>query len=238
MGFVIALALGAGALGSSVQPAGAATPPLPLGTDGQGVHLDAQERGKPPHRHRELVLTFDDSAAALFKRIAGRTLAVSCGHLSRRRTLFAFDASISTTLETPRRRKPIPLGFAGRYDLCRIGIHHGRHTTPLTQIPLTASGAERLDEDRTAKTVIAAVRLLDRPERPSAAAVAAQMHGVALASPAEAPPPGVLGVYSDGIAHVYAARTDIGGKLLFVEEEGDVTRTNVVDSLLGEDGLL
>lgn len=232
---VSALALAAGVLVAGGAGASAATTadlaPLPLGTDGKGVHMHAEERGRPPHRHRELVLTFDASAAGLYRRIAGRTLIVDCVRFARGRSLFD-QAGGGSSQTAPRRRQAIAVLLRARYDLCSIGVQHGRHTTVLTWVPLTPLGAERLDEANTAKTIIAAVRTLARPERPSAATVAASFHGVALDSPAQLPPPGVLGVFSDGVAHVYAAQIDRAGKLLFLEEEGDVTRTDIVDALV------
>jgi hypothetical protein len=214
--------------------ASAAEPVLPLGTDGQGVHLRPGQ-GRPVHGHRQLVLTFDDSAAELYRRIAGRWLIVGCIRFDRHPRPFELSAGGTSMQRAPHRRRPIPVVFNRRYDVCTVGVQHGRRTTVLTRIPLTALGAERLDERNTAVIVVAAVRLLATPERPSAATVAAQLHGVALADPAQVPPPGVLGVYSDGAEHVYAAQASRAGELLFVELEGDVTRSNVLDHLLGED---
>lgn len=211
----------------------AAEPVLPLGTDGQGVYL---RYGRTRHGLRELTLTFDDGAAALFQRIAGRRVAVNCVHFDRQPGVLTLDTHHWTVRRAPRRLKPISLGFTGRYDLCGIGIPHGLlSTTILTHIPLTPLGAQRLDERNTAMVVAAAVRTLARPERPSAATVAATFHGVALAAATDTPPPGVLGVYSDGAEHAYAAQIDRSGKLLFIELEHDATRSNVVDYLVDAD---
>jgi hypothetical protein len=231
----VLIAGGGGARASATTTADLA--PLPVGTDGHGVHLRAEERGRPPHRRRMLILTFDASAAELYRRIAGRLLSVDCVRYTRGRSLFDTTASGGSEQTAPRRRQAIDVGFGfrTRYDLCSIGVRHGRHTTVLTWVPLTPLGAERLDERNTSKTLIAAVHVLARPERPSAATVAASFHGVVLDSPAQAPPPGVLGVFSDGDAHVYAAQIDRAGKLLFLEEEGDVTRTDIVDALVDDD---
>jgi hypothetical protein len=213
-----------------------AEPVLPLGTDGHGVHLRLQH-GRPRFGHRQLVLTFDDSAAALYQRIAGRRLAVSCVSFDRHPRLFGVSSSGTTELRPPRRRRPIALGFANQFDLCSFGVRHGRRTTDLTRIPLTPLGAVRLDERNTAVTLIAAVHALAQPERPSAATVAASFHGIVLADPAQAPPPDVLGVYSDGAEHVYAAQIDRSGKLLFVELDGGSTRSNVMQYLIRRDPL-
>ncbi len=209
----------------------AAEPVLPLGTDGHGVHL---RYGKTHYAHRELVLTFDDSAAALFQQVAGRRMAISCIGFDRR-SGGSYTSTGTTDLRAPHRRKPIATGFGGRFDVCVIGVRRGRRTIVIARIPLTPFGAVQLDERNVAIVLVAAVRTLARPERPSAATVAATFHGVALATPADTPPPGVLGVYSDGADHVYAAEVDRSGKLLFVELERDVTRSNVVEYLLGED---
>jgi hypothetical protein len=187
------------------------------------------------HGHRRLVLTFDDTAAALYRRIAGRWLMVNCVRFDRHPRGFEVNAGGGSMQRAPRRQRPIPVVFNRRYDVCTVRVPPGRRPSFVTRIPLTALGAERLDERNTAVIVVAAVRLLADPERPSAATVAAQLHGVALASPAEVPPPGLLGIYSDGAEHVYAAQLDRSGDLLFVDLEGDVTRTNVLGYLLGED---
>jgi hypothetical protein len=55
-----------------------------------------------------------------------------------------------------------------------------------------------------------------------------RMHAVALSSPAEVPPAGRLGIYSDRRQHVYAAQSDRAGDLLFYERDGDVVRTNLL----------
>lgn len=219
------------ALTTGSASAATAPPVLPLGTDGHGVHLRVQ-----PHHPKRLVLTFDDSAAAPWQRVAGRLLEIDCYRFGGRAPA-GVVASNASVQGAPHHRKRITVFMSGRYDLCSVGVQQSGRTTILTWIPLTRIGAARLDESETARAVIGAVRVLGGPERPSAAAVAARLHGVVLADPAQAPPPGVLGVYSDGIAHVYAAETDLGGTLLFVEENGSVTRTNILGALLGQDGL-
>lgn len=213
----------------------AAEPVLPLGTDGKGAHLDVR-RGGPLYRGRPvLVLTFDASAADQYRQIAGRDLEVTCVRFGRPPRLFG--ASGGSGQQAPRRQRPIVVMINRRYDLCSIGVRHGHQMRVLARIPLTAFGAQRLDEHNTAVAVVAAVRTLARPERPSAATVAATFHGVVLTAPTDMPPPGVLGVYSDGAEHVYAAEIDRAGKLLFVEQEGDVTRSNLIYDLLDEDSL-
>ena len=217
--------------------AGAAEPVLPLGTDGHGIHLRPGQ-GRPLHGHRPLVLTFDDSAADRYRQVARRWLVVSCARFDRHPGLFTFNAGASSEQQAPRRRRPIWAIVDRRYDVCSVGVRRGPRTvTTIARIPLTPLGAERLDEHDTAIVVIAAVHTLARPERPSAATVAATFHGAALAAPSDTPPPGVLGVYSDGAEHVYAAQIDRSGKLLFVELERDVTRSNLGDYLFGEDPL-
>ena len=218
--------------------AAAAEPVLPLGTDGQGVHLDVRRVEPPYYRERALILTFDASAADRYRQIAGKILAVDCVRFDRRLGPFRVESGGGSEQPAPRRRHPIVV-MRGRirYDLCNVGVRHGRRTTVLARIPLTPLGATRLDERNTAATLIAAVRALARPERPSAATVAVSFHGVVLADPAQVPPPGVLGVYSDGAQHVYAAQTDLAGKLLFVEQNGAVTRSNVFEYLLDLDRL-
>lgn len=216
--------------------ASAADPVLPLGTDGHGIHLTAKRVGKPPHRTTALVLTFDDSAADRYRQVAGRYLDIECDRLMRGRAGIENRGGGGSVRRAPRHRRPIVvLRGRMRFDTCSIGVQRHRRMTIVAQIPLTRLGAEYLDARATTTAVVAAVQMLARPDRPSAAVVAARFQGVVLAAPTETPPPGVLGVYSDGGEHVYAARSTLAGKLLFVEMEGDVTRSNVLDALINPD---
>ena len=179
------------------------------------------------------MLTFDASAADRYRKIAGRSLSVLCVRFGRVGGRTAVVEGGGTGQRAPRRKKPIAVVHARtRWDYCSVSVRHGHRTTVVTRIALTPLGVAQLDRLVTAEVVVEAVRALGRPERPSAATVAARFHGVALTSPAEAPPPGVLGVYSDGVAHVYAGQTDRAGELLFLEHDGGVTRTNVLDVLV------
>lgn len=227
-------ALAAGAASAAADAP--APPPLPLGTDGHGVHLTVRRDGSPYRRGPVLVLTFDDSAVALWQRIAGRMLSVECVRFSRHGDRTDVVGGGGSEQPAPRRRRPIVVALRPRFDYCSIGVYHRRGPTILTRIALTPLGAIRLDRLTTAQHVLVAVRLLDRPERPGPASVAARLHGVVLDSPAQAPPPGVLGVYGDGAAHMYAAQTDRAGELLFLEQQGDVTRSNVTEYLTNSDG--
>jgi hypothetical protein len=57
---------------------------------------------------------------------------------------------------------------------------------------------------------------------------------VALASPADTPPPGSVGYYSDGARHAAAVVLSAAGRRLFVEVDADdVLRTNVAMYLGG-----
>ncbi|HEX7292562.1 MAG TPA: hypothetical protein VF250_15690 [Conexibacter sp.] len=217
--------------------ASAAEPVFPLGTDGQGMRLTAKPVGYPPHRHKDLFLTFDASAAERYREIAGRMLLVSCVRFDRHPRVFQFNAGAASEQRAPRGPQPIAVLIGRRYDVCKVDVRHGRGVTTLGRIPLTPLGAERLDEFYVSEAVVTAARLLARPARPSAASVAALRHGVVLDAPAQTPPPGTLGVWSDGAQHAYAAQVTRAGKLLFVDLDGGVTRTNVADYLFDRDPL-
>ena len=91
-----------------------------------------------------MVLTFDDSAAVLYRQVAGRSLDVSCVRFSLRRSN---DVGIGVGgvgggdafVRAPRQRRPIAVEFLSPFDYCSVGVEHGHRTTVLTRIALTHS---------------------------------------------------------------------------------------------------
>ncbi|HEX7292563.1 MAG TPA: hypothetical protein VF250_15695 [Conexibacter sp.] len=237
---VLALTIAAGA----ADLAHAAPAPLALGTDGDGVRL--VQHGRParlaivlsPRRHRA---------------VAGRQLLIICapvpevtlgGGVPGRpprtyRSPPRPREGDSARVRVPRRRGPILTPIAPGWDWCGIVVRRvvrsvrSRTTSdrPFATIPLTPAGAAFADEREAAFRVIVGwfyLELIPEPRRFTVRRAARYLHAVVLASPAEAPPPGRLGLYSDGRRHHYAAQSDRAGDLLFLERDGEVTRTNLL----------
>ena len=238
---LLALAIATATCGGVAHAQATVTPaPLPVGTDGQGVRI--VRRGHPAR----LVLLLSDKR---YRAAAGHQVELECSDVPRvtlgggstTRDAHGLSAAphprgaASALMHAPRRRAPIVTRLSPRWDYCVVDVNrrdgpNGTDTTSLATIPLTPAGAAFADERRAAFDVVLSMDLLELggPHGPTVQRLARNAHGVVLASPAEVPPPGTLGLYSDGSAHLYAAETDHVGKLLFVEKDGDVTRTNLL----------
>jgi len=222
---VLALAAGAADLAHA-----ASTAPLPLGTDGHGVRL--VQRGTPAHlvvllspkRYRvvagkELTMV---CAPVPEVTLGGQVVVRPRGDFRR---VARPPGGVVARLHPPRRRTPLVTRLAPGWDWCDMTVptvrHHG-NTTTITlgsggsaTIPLTPAGAAFVDERQVALRVIvmeldlrivAGLRRRLR-RRLSVRRLARFTHAVVLASPLTTPPPGVLGIYSDGRRHHYAARS-------------------------------
>jgi hypothetical protein len=233
---LLALAIALAGGGQLAQAQEAPAPP-PLGTDGHGVRL--VERGRPAH----LVVLLSPER---YRQVAGHQLLMTCapvpqatlggGALGDPRP----DAddprprgSAFARLHLARHRTPLVTRFSSGWDWCAFVLRkvrdHGRVTrdTGFSTVPLTPAGAAFADERRAALGVIVSHLFLSVAPR-RVKRVARWLHGVVLSAPAQEPPPGRLGVYSDGRGHIYAAQRDGAGDLLFYEQDGDVTRTNLL----------
>jgi hypothetical protein len=213
---------------------------LPVGTDGHGVRI--VQRGRPA---RLVVLL----SAKRYRTVARHQVEVDCSHAphvtlgggSTTHDSHEFTraphptGSASVVVRTPRRRGPIATRISLGWDYCVVSVTRsdGPDTTltsSLALIPLTQAGADFADESRIASDVITSGDLLQSsgPHALRVQDLARRMRAVVLASPAQPPPPEKLGLYSDGAAHVYAAQRDHRGTLLFLEKDGELTRTNLL----------
>lgn len=217
--------------------------------DGHGVRLVA--RGRPAH----LVVLLSPKR---YRQVAGNTLRMICAPAPQTTLVGGIFVAPpredvrdpapprggrSAVLHPPHRRGPIATPIEPGWDWCTLTVRtvrdHGRSIarTGFATVGLTPAGTAFLDERRAAARVIVTQFFISlRPERWKR--WARLTHAVVLASPEQTPPPGRLGLYSDGGRHVYAAEIDRAGDLLFLERDGDVTRTNLLrylrdDSLLG-----
>ncbi len=238
---LIAIAIAAATYGGAAHAQSTVTPaPLPIGTDGHGVRI--VRHGHPAR----LVLLL---SAKRYRAAAGHQVELECSDVPRvtlgggstTRDAHGVGAaphprgSRSAFIHAPRRRGPIATQLAPRWDYCVVNVNrrdgpNGTATVSLATVPLTPAGAAFADERRAAFNIVLSMDLLELggPHRPTVQRLVRRAHGVVLSSPAEVPPPGTLGLYSDGAAHLYAAESDHAGKLLFLEKDGDVTRTNLL----------
>jgi hypothetical protein len=195
--------------------AGAETVQLPVG-EAQGVRI-VRERGA-------IVVVFTARAARLWRRVAGKRVSVFCEERSGPdEDGFVTVEEGGTTFRAPRRGRRLGTGDLTRgMDICRVWLEartlrrngmrqrYGREL--IVAIPLTQEGAVRLDERArtyalfalleiaahrgsnvdgfpTSADLVALVPVLPRPIRLSV---------VALPTPADTPPAGSIGYYSDG----------------------------------------
>jgi len=224
----------------AVAQAGAAVTPLPVGTDGHGVRI--VQRGRPA---RLVVLL----SAKRYRTVARHQVELDCSHVPHvtlgggSTTHDSHDftraphpaGSASVVVRAPRRRGPIVTRIMPRWDYCVVSMTRsdGPDTTltlSLALIPLTQAGADFADDSRIASDIITSVDLLKSagPHALGVQGLARRMGAVVLVSPAQSPPPGRLGLYSDGATHVYAAQRDHAGTLLFLEKDSETTRTNLL----------
>jgi hypothetical protein len=235
--------------GALVVPAAASAPPqLPVG-ESDGVRI-VRERGA-------IVVVFTKSANRLLRQVAGRRVSVYCSE-------FIEDGlnSGGATYRVPRRGRRLRTGDLTRgLDYCRVWREpyavrrkgrRGQTTRKLmVSIPLTQRGALYLDEEKKTyemmRVLLAAGLLAERRGTTEALTydelLSALLKGVPgprrlglvpMAGPAETPPAGKVGYWSDGAQHVAVATLSSLGRRLFIEGEGDVLHTNVADYIYGD----
>ena len=219
----VAILSGCGAGSGASAPAPQASPIL-LGTDGHGVSVD---------RRVGLTFIFDRSAAGRYRQIAGRKLLMECDRVSRGSgtRLLLDTSSAGGELRAPKHRAPIDTGFGGRSDFCRLALPLRNHQERVVAtVALTAVGYDYVDQQRVAQDIVSLAflppRLIAKYEQGALTAVG----GVTLPGEGAAPPAGKLGFYSSG-THRYVAKRDRAGLLLFFQQDGDVTRTNMLGLL-------
>jgi hypothetical protein len=225
-------------------PAAASGAQLPVG-QADGVRVK-REQGA-------IVVVFTRQAARLYRRVAGKRVTVSCTELPAEEELG--PVSINTgeiTLRAPERRRPLRTGDRTRgLDYCRVwlaartvrrdGARTRRGRQHIVSVPLSQRGAVYLDEQFKAIALSTLLSLAgteaDRrnspgyPTAPQLLELLDRLSGfriVALASPADTPPPGAIGYFSDGLRHVAAVIVSASGRRLFIELQAeDVLYTNV-----------
>jgi hypothetical protein len=235
--------------------AGAGTVQLPVG-EAQGVRIVRDQHGA-------IVVVFTPRAAQLWRRVAGKRVSVFCEERSGPdENGIVTVADGGATFRAPRRGRRLRTGDLTRgMDICRVWLaprtlrrngvrrHYGREL--IVEVPLTQEGAVRLDERArtyalfavldiaahdpdggyadaflTSPDLVARLPVLPRPVRLSV---------LALPTPADTPPAGSIGYYSDGAQHAAAVVLSATGRRLFLEYDADrVIRTNVLEYLNGD----
>ena len=242
---VVALLL-ATALGALTAPAAGAK--LPVG-EADGVRI-IRAKGA-------IVVVFTPQAAKLYRRVAGKRVSVFCTEV----TEDGYNSG-GATQRAPKRRRPIRTGDLTRgLDYCRVSLpprtirdgdsleHRGRRV--IVSIPLTQKGAVLLDEEKSARELFSlllaagfAAEKLHLDGAPTTAQFldfVAGLNGgvvpktlVGLATPADTPPAGSIGYYSDGAERTAVATLSASGRRLFIENEPDgVLRTNLAQYIFG-----
>jgi hypothetical protein len=225
-----------------VPSSGVAQMQLPV-DEADGVRVVREKGG--------IVVFFTARAAKLYKRIAGKRILVSCTELPKGDG-FGFTSTNSgeVLLRAPQRRRKLVTGDRTRgMDYCRVwlaprtvtrnGERHRVGRVLVVSVPLTQTGAVFLDEQSktielaavlTLASLVADEEKLDAyPTHAQLLEAIPKVDGdiVALANPTDAPPPGVVGYYSDGQEHIAVAVLSRSGRRLFIDYAGDVLSTNV-----------
>jgi hypothetical protein len=238
-----------------VAPAAdAQTSGLPVG-HAHGVRI-VRERGA-------IVVVFTSQATRLWRRVAGKRVSVLCEERSGPDEAgFVTVEEGGATFRAPRRGRRLRTGDLTRgMDICRVWLEprtlrrngerrrFGREL--IVAIPLTQQGAVRLDEDARAHGLLALLSIaqIDARRRdldgfPTSSDLVAllpelrrplRLSVVVLASPADTPPAGSIGYYSDGAHHAAAVVLSASGRRLFLEYDADdVIRSNVVGYIYGD----
>jgi hypothetical protein len=146
-------------------------------------------------------------------------------------------------------------------DLCKVWLEprtitrngerrrYGRRL--IVAIPLSQRGAVRLDEQARASAMLGVLSIaavlppegFDRWPTPEelvsylpSVKRPLRLTVVPLASPAETPPAGSIGYFSDGAQHAAAVVLSASGRRLFYETDADdVIRSNVIEYLYGDE---
>jgi hypothetical protein len=205
---------------SEAQGPGGATP---------GVRVHVGER--------KVSFSFAATAGKAFRGIAGREVTVRCTRLGASGGLTRVDQAESSTARAPRKRAPVRVTLPSRrYGYCELQRTDGRRA-PLAAA-VTARGATVLDERAAAGRLLTTI-ILATSVAPSAGTwpPAAQVVGVsegtvvALAAATDSPPAGKVGYFSDGAGHMAVVALSSAGRRLFIDLNGDVTATNVLEYL-------
>jgi hypothetical protein len=202
---------------------------------------------------RGIVVIFTADAAKLYRKIAGKKVLVSCT------SILDDGQNIGTnTLRAPRRRGRLVTGDLTRgIDFCRVWLapRKGRlrgHPVRLgreliVSVPLTQVGAVFIDEESKAIEMLqlgVVAGFVQERLKLSGYPTFEQLVGeiprlgrvlVKLPAPADTPPAGKVGYFSDGAEHMATVAVSALGRRLFIEVAADdVFSTNVLGYIFNE----
>lgn len=220
---------------------------LPVG-EADGVRI-FRERGA-------IVVKFTPRAGKLWRLVAGRRVSVSCTNLPRAGKGGSTGSSEGgTVFRAPKRGRTLRTGDRSRgLDYCEVSLaRQGDRLFSLVEVDRPGLGERNGCEWLTLSAVLSVANLVASEEnlkgypthaqlidflsgfRPAPAVRRFARRIVALASPADTPPAGKVGYYSDGGERVAAVILSRSARRLFIEfVPDDVLRTNVADFILGD----
>jgi hypothetical protein len=195
-----------------------------------------------------VTITFTARAAKLYRRIAGRRAIVRCqAVVPSGPVLLPLDRAdeLFQNRRAARKRRPLRIRDAAgtRFDVCELSVLRLRGGRPTPRkvvslaLPLTPAGAAYLESRRLGERMVAVMILTANLGRagayPAAQAVAAVVPRlVVLAGPGDSPPPGRVGLYSDGAQHATVVALTSAGARLFLDADGDLVTSNAPEVVL------
>ena len=191
-----------------------------------------------------VTITFTARAAKLYRRIAGRRTIVRCQAVtSSGALLLPLDRADELFDDTraSRTHRALRMRGSGPYDVCELTVlrTRGRRVRTLVSLslPVTPAGAAYLETRRLGNRMVAVLLLTASLGRggayPQAQTVAEDVPRLAvLAAPGDSPPPGRIGLYSDGARHVTVAALTAAGVRLFIDADAGVLTSNVPQVVL------
>jgi hypothetical protein len=237
----LAVALAVTAVLAAAAPAAAQNPAQPLEVRGVRA-VNAPSGG--------VTITFTARAAKLYRRVAGRRTIVRCQAAQPTGALLLpVDRAdeLFADRRAPRTRRPLRINHAAgqRFDVCELTVLRSRghgarrkfRTVVSLALPITQAGAEYLEARRIGERTVAVLLFTASLGRggayPAAPAVAAEVPRLAvLAAPGDSPPPGRIGLYSDGARHVTVVAVTTAGVRLFIDANAGVLTSNVPQVVL------
>ena len=156
---------------------------------------------------------------SLFREVAGKRVVIACTQLGPDRPGITWEAVGSEGFRMPKRRRVVRRHVGPNYDYCtlRAGRRH------IATFAVSERGEVVVDEQY--RTILMLTVLTSEGARSA-------LQVTQLASPADTPPAGSVGYYSDGSEHSAAVTLSAAGRRLFIEVDADdVLRTNVAKYL-------
>jgi hypothetical protein len=188
-----------------------------------------------------VTITFTSRAAKLYRRVAGRRTIVRCQAVDTSGPLLLpLDRAdeLFQDERAPRTRRPLRIRGTAQYDVCELTVlRRGAKRVLSLSLPVTPAGAAYLEARRLGNRMVAvmifAASLGAGGAYPAAEKVAADVPRLlVLAAPADSPPPGRIGLYSDAAQHVTVVGVTSAGVRLYIDAAAGVVTSNVPQVVL------